>query len=52
MGGACSKNLEKSNPHRLLSGKTEGKMPLGRPRRKWVENITMDIGEVEWGDVD
>jgi hypothetical protein len=29
-----------------------GKRPLGRPRRRWVDNIRMDLGEVEWGDVD
>jgi hypothetical protein len=33
-------------------GKAEGKRPLGRPRRKWVDNIRMDLGEVGWGDVD
>jgi hypothetical protein len=26
--------------------------PLGRPRRRWVDNIKMDLGEVGWGDVD
>jgi hypothetical protein len=33
-------------------GKPEGKRPLGRPRRRWVDNIRMDLGEVRWGDVD
>jgi hypothetical protein len=33
-------------------GKPEGKRPLGRPRYMWVDNIRMDFGEVEWGDVD
>jgi hypothetical protein len=33
-------------------GKPEGKIPLGRPRRTWVDNIRMDLGEVGWGDVD
>jgi hypothetical protein len=28
-----------------------GKRPLGRPRRRWVDNIRMDLGEVGWGDV-
>jgi hypothetical protein len=32
-------------------GKPEGKRPLGRPRRRWVDNIRMDLGEVGWGDV-
>jgi hypothetical protein len=43
---------EKRNAYRLLVGKPEGKRPLGRPRRRWVDNITMDFGEVGWGDVD
>jgi hypothetical protein len=29
-----------------------GKRPLGRPRRRWVDNIKMDLVEVGWGDVD
>jgi hypothetical protein len=43
---------EKRNAYRLLAEKPEGKRPLGRPRRRWVDNIRMDIGEVGWGDVD
>jgi predicted small integral membrane protein len=30
----------------------EGKRPLGRPRRRWVDNIRMGLGEVGWSDVD
>jgi hypothetical protein len=37
---------EKRNAYR------EGKKPLGRPRRRWVDNIRMDLVEMEWGDVD
>jgi hypothetical protein len=33
----------------LLVGKPEGKRPLGRPRRRWVDNIRMDLGELETG---
>jgi hypothetical protein len=29
-------------------GKPEGKRPLGRPRRRWVDNIKMDLGEIGW----
>jgi hypothetical protein len=43
---------EKKNAYRLLVGKAEGKRPLGRPRRRWMDNIRMDLGEVGWGDVD
>jgi hypothetical protein len=32
--------------HRVLVGKPEGKRPLGRPRRRWVDNIKMDLQEV------
>jgi hypothetical protein len=52
MGGPCSTNGEKRNAYRLLVGKSKGKWPLGRPRRRWVDNIRMDVGEVGWGDVD
>jgi hypothetical protein len=37
---------EKRNTYRLLVGKPEGKRPLGRPRRRQVDNIKMDLGEV------
>jgi hypothetical protein len=43
---------DKKNAYRLLAGKPEGKGPLGRPRSRWADNIRMDLGEVEWGDVD
>jgi hypothetical protein len=52
MDCACSTNGEKRNAYMLLAGKPEGKSPLGRPRRKWVDNVKMDLGEVGWGDVD
>jgi len=35
--------------HRVLVGKPEGKSPLGRPRRRWEDNIKMDLQEVEGG---
>jgi hypothetical protein len=37
--------------NRLMVLKPEMR-PLGRPRRRWVDNISMDLGEVGWGDVD
>jgi hypothetical protein len=43
---------EKRNAYRLLVRKPEGKKLLGRPRRLWVDNIGMDLGEVGWRDVD
>jgi hypothetical protein len=44
-------NEEKRNACRLFVGKPKGKRPLGRPRRRWVDNIRMDLGEIEWGGV-
>jgi hypothetical protein len=44
MGGACS--MEKRIAYRLLVGKPYGKRPLGRPRRRWVDNIRIDLEEV------
>jgi hypothetical protein len=43
---------EKRNTYRLLVGKPEGKRPLGSPRRRWMDNIRLDLGEVGCGDVD
>jgi hypothetical protein len=40
------------NAYRLLVGKPEGKRPLRKPRRRLVDNIRMDLGEVGWVDVD
>jgi hypothetical protein len=52
MGGACSTYGERRNAYRLLVGKPEGKKPLGRPRRRWADNIRIDLVEVGWCDVD
>ena len=49
MGGACGTMEEARGVHRVLVGKTEGKRPLGRPRRRWEDNIKMDLQEVERG---
>jgi hypothetical protein len=43
---------EKRNACRLLVGKPEGKRPIGRPRRRWVNNVGIDLVGVGWGDVD
>jgi hypothetical protein len=52
MDRACSTNEEERHGYRLLVGKPEGKRQLGRPRRRWVNNIRMDLGEVRWGCMD
>jgi hypothetical protein len=43
---------EKRNAYRILVGKPEGEKPLGRPRRRWVDNIKMDLREIGWDGVD
>jgi hypothetical protein len=43
---------EKRTAYRLLVGRPDGKRPVGRQRRRWVDNIRMDLGAVGWGDVD
>jgi hypothetical protein len=43
---------EKGNAYRLLVGKPEGKGQLGRPRRRWMDNIKIDLLEIGWGGVD
>jgi hypothetical protein len=50
--GYVARMGEKRNAYRLLVGKPDGKKPLGRPRRRRVNNIRMDLGEVGLGDVD
>jgi hypothetical protein len=42
---------EKRNAYRILVGKPEGKRLLGRPRRKWVNNIKVDLREIGWDGV-
>jgi hypothetical protein len=43
---------EKRNAYRLLVGKSEGRRPLGTPRRTWLDNIRMGLIEGGWGVVD
>jgi hypothetical protein len=43
MGRASSTNGEKRNAYRILVRKPERKRPLGRPRRRWVDNIKIDL---------
>jgi hypothetical protein len=37
---------------RILVGKPEGKRPLGRPKRRWVANIKIDLREIGWDGID
>jgi hypothetical protein len=43
---------EEIGVYRILLGKTEGRRPLGKPRRRWVDNIRMDLQEVVCGYMD
>jgi hypothetical protein len=45
-------NGKKRNAYRILVGKPEEKKQLGRPRRRWMDNIKMDFRERGWGDMD
>jgi hypothetical protein len=40
---------ERRGAYRALVGKPEGRRPLGRPRRRWEDNIKLDLREVGWG---
>jgi hypothetical protein len=42
----------KRNAYRILVGKSEGRSPLGRPRRRWMGSIKIDIREIGWDDMD
>jgi hypothetical protein len=44
--------MEKRNAYRILVGKPEGKRPLGRPRRRRVDNVKIDLREIEWDGMD
>jgi hypothetical protein len=50
--GHVARMGEKRNVYSLLVGKPEGKRPLGRPRRRWIDNIRMDLSEIELSVVD
>jgi hypothetical protein len=52
MGNACSADGEKRNADGILVGKPEGKRPLAIPRRRWVDNIKMDLSEIGWDGLD
>jgi hypothetical protein len=43
---------ETRNAYRIFVGKPEGKRLVGRPRRRWVDNIKMDLREMGWDDMD
>jgi hypothetical protein len=50
--GHVARMDEKSNAYRTLVGKPEKIRPLGRPRRRWMDNIKMDLTEIGWDGYD
>ena len=47
MGGACSAYRKRRGAYRVVVGKRKGRRPLGRLRRRWNDNVKMDLQEVE-----
>jgi hypothetical protein len=52
LAGHVARMGEKRNAYRILVGMPEGKRPLGRPRRRWVDNIKIDLREIGWDSMD
>jgi hypothetical protein len=50
--GHVARMGETRNAYKIFLGKPEGKRPLGRPRRRWMDNIKMDLREIGWDGVD
>jgi hypothetical protein len=50
--GHVARMLEVRGAYNSLVGRLEGRRPLGRPRRRWEDNIKMDLREIGFGDVD
>jgi hypothetical protein len=50
--GHVARMGKKRNAYRILVGNPKGMRPLGRPRRRWVDNIKMDLREIGWDGVD
>jgi hypothetical protein len=49
MGRECSSMGERRGAYRILVGRPDGRKSLGRPRRRWEDNIKMDLQELGWG---
>jgi hypothetical protein len=48
IGGACNTHGKNEKYINILVGKPDGKRPLGRPKRRWEDNIWVDLGEMSW----
>jgi hypothetical protein len=52
MGRICSMLRKERDSYTIFMGKPEGKRPLRRPRRRWEDDIEMDLREIGWGGID
>jgi hypothetical protein len=52
LAGHIARIGEKRNAYKILVGKPGGKRPLGRPKRRWEDNIKIDHREIGWGGMD
>jgi hypothetical protein len=52
LAGHVARLGEKRNAYRILVGKPEGKRPLGKTRRRWEDDIRMDLRGIGWGGMD
>jgi hypothetical protein len=52
MVGSCGVHEDMRNAYKILAEKPEGKRPLGRPRRRWEDNIKVDLREIGIEGVD
>jgi hypothetical protein len=52
VGGACGTHGRGEKVYKVLVGKPEGKRPLGRPRRRWEDEVRMELREIGLGGVD
>jgi hypothetical protein len=50
--GHVARMWAKRNAYSIVVGNPEGKRPLGRPRRRWVNNVKIDLTEIGWGGMD
>jgi len=50
--GNVARMGDRRGTYRVLVGRPEGRRPLGRPRRRWEDNIKVDLHEVGWGGMD
>jgi hypothetical protein len=50
--GHVARMVAKRNAYRILVGKPEGNRSVGRPRRRWVGNVKIDLREIGWGGMD